>query len=218
MKEIKNKPSTAFYVYMYRDPSRNNEPIYIGKGKNNRSKVHMRLTGKSPLTNRLKHMLDNNIQPIIEYLIKDVEEDVAFENEIKFIMEYGRKDLGRGPLLNLTAGGDGVSGRIPWNKGKTKVQDYSNPNRSAKISAKAKGRIISEDTKLAMSIASKGKSKTDSHKKHIASALSGRKLSEEHRRNLSIKKKGIILPEDHKLKIRLAAIGKKRGPYKKKFV
>ena len=45
----------------------------------------------------------------------------AFQLEILLIYQYGRIDLGTGCLRNLTNGGDGVSGIIPWNKGKTGI-------------------------------------------------------------------------------------------------
>lgn len=46
-------------------------------------------------------------------------EQDAFAAEKFLISYYGRKDLSEGCLINLTNGGEGQSGRSPWNKGKS---------------------------------------------------------------------------------------------------
>lgn len=101
-----------FYTYIYRDPSRNNEPIYIGKGKKNRAWDHLRIKRKNPFIQRLQLMKKNNIVPSIE-IIDALDESHAFLMEESLIEIIGRKDLGRGSLLNLTDGGEGVAG-ILW--------------------------------------------------------------------------------------------------------
>jgi hypothetical protein len=103
----------TFYTYLYRDPSRNNEPIYVGKGKERRAWVHLRRTDKHPFTQRLQKMKRNGIKPVIEFLCKDVDEELSFLCEEEAISLYGRKDLGKGPLLNLSDGGDGPAGYKP---------------------------------------------------------------------------------------------------------
>ncbi len=100
-----------FYAYIYRDPSRNNESIYAGKGKNGRAWSHLKSKKKHPFIQRLQFMKKNNIEPSIE-IIDALDESHAFFMEECLIEIIGRKDLGKGTLLNLTDGGEGVSGRI----------------------------------------------------------------------------------------------------------
>lgn len=94
-----------FYVYVYLDPTWNDEPFYVGKGHEERAWSHSKRKDHHPLTQRLQKMSRNKIQPIIE-IADCVDEDHAFREEIKLIACYGRKDLGLGPLLNLTDGGE----------------------------------------------------------------------------------------------------------------
>ena len=61
------------------------------------------------------------------------------------------------------------------------------------------------------------KSKTDKHKNKISKALIGRTVSEESRKRQSESMRGRKQSPEHIEKKRLAAIGKKRGPYKKKL-
>lgn len=107
---------SIFYTYLYLDPSRQHprrpegEPIYVGKGKGNRYTQHSKRRPKHPLYSRLKSMQTKGVEPIIIFLAKDVDEELAFLVEQEAIDLYGRKDLGKGPLLNLTDGGEGPSG------------------------------------------------------------------------------------------------------------
>lgn len=119
---MKNQKETLFYCYLYIDPSRNNEPIYVGKGKDKRVKYHLKRKDKHPFTNRLQLMKRNGVEPIIEFLCKEIDEELAFLVEAEAIAKYGRKDLGKGPLLNLTDGGEGPSGQIFTEETKQKMR------------------------------------------------------------------------------------------------
>jgi hypothetical protein len=98
-----------FYVYIYYDPSRNNEPIYVGKGSGERAWRHLRRKNMHPFTQRLQFMKKNNIRPIIG-LYAGLDEEFSYFLEEELIKYFGRKDLGKGTLLNLTDGGDGAYG------------------------------------------------------------------------------------------------------------
>jgi hypothetical protein len=101
---------TQFYVYIYRDPSRKNEAIYVGKGQGVRSHKHLDGGSHSVLVNRrLAKMKRNGIEPIIN-VVDMPSEALAHQCEIDAIARFGRKDLGLGPLLNQTDGGEGTSG------------------------------------------------------------------------------------------------------------
>lgn len=101
--------SIKFYTYVYRDPSRNNEPIYVGKGSKRRAYIHLKKSNKHPFIQRLQKMKNNNVSPDIE-IIYALDENHSFFLEECLIEMFGRKDLGKGSLLNLTDGGEGVSG------------------------------------------------------------------------------------------------------------
>lgn len=102
--------SIQYYTYVYKDPSRINckgfpEEIYVGKGTGRRSRVHLIRTDKHPFVQRLQLMKTNNISPIIE-IIDALDEQHAYFMEECLIQCIGRKNLGKGTLLNLTDGGD----------------------------------------------------------------------------------------------------------------
>lgn len=107
----KDEEMKQFYVYVYRDPSRKNEPIYCGKGQDDRAYVHLSRIDKHPFTHRLQFMKANGIEPIIN-VVNLPSEALAFQCEIDSIARFGRKDLKLGPLLNQTDGGEGASGWI----------------------------------------------------------------------------------------------------------
>lgn len=99
-----------FYTYIYYDPSRRNEPIYVGMGQKKRAWVHLRAKRKSPFIQRLQFMKKNNISPVIG-IYADLDKEFALFLEEELITKFGRKDLGLGSLLNLTNGGEGGTGR-----------------------------------------------------------------------------------------------------------
>ena len=140
----------SFYIYIYFDPSRNMEPFYVGKGKGNRDKRHLGRKDNLPFPNRIKSMSKQGISPIIERH-EGLTEDEAFNLEIELIKMLGRKDLGLGPLLNLTDGGEGQTG-IVWTE-----------ERRKKISNAHTGKIHTDEYKKKMSDALKGKKQTKEH-------------------------------------------------------
>lgn len=133
-----------FYVYCYKHP-KTLEPFYIGKGKHNRAYYHLSKALKSEKDNKSlcitecqKIIKDINLYPIIEFVGCSLSEKDAFTIEEKNIKIIGRKDLNKGPLLNITNGGEGESNRI--HSKETKL----------KISSKLKNVPLSEERKQNM--------------------------------------------------------------------
>ena len=102
-----------FYTYIYRDPSRNNEPFYVGKGTKRRAWSHLTRTDKHPFTYRLVKMKREGVSPDIE-IIPALDEAHAYFMEECCIEVFGRKDLNKGPLLNLNDGGRGGQSGVKY--------------------------------------------------------------------------------------------------------
>ncbi len=130
-----------YYTYAYL--RENGTPYYIGKGKGDRAYAK----------HRRKRNLSVPPKERILILKQNLTEEEAFKHEIYMISVFGRKDLGTGILRNLTNGGDGASGVIPWNTGKKLSK-----NHCEKLSAAGSGRKKSEDHKRKIGEANKGKS------------------------------------------------------------
>lgn len=123
--------TNIYYVYQYLDPN-TKIPFYIGKGKGDRYQSHLRKartqTKKSyPVIDKCKQLLLESQEPIIEILEYFDNERQACNREIELIAKIGRKDCKAGPLLNLTNGGEGSSGRLWSEERKSKWQGQNNP-------------------------------------------------------------------------------------------
>ena len=147
-----------YYTYIYFDPSRDNEAIYVGKGKNKRAAKHLLRSDKHPFTQRLQKMKSNGVEPFIYFILQKVTEQEAFDKEVELITKYGRKDLGKGTLLNLTDGGNTPGA---WNKGKKMTPEHKENHKKA-LEAKGlkswhEGYIHTNESKEKMSNAHIGK-------------------------------------------------------------
>jgi hypothetical protein len=195
-------------------------PIYIGKGKwdNKRHKDHLKECRNKIFENKINYWNKNNIEPMIVILEKDLTEQEAWDLETRLIISLGRVDLKTGPLLNLTDGGEGPSGRTPWNKGK-KTQDYMSPEARKKHTEYLTGLKKPEGHGKKVAEALTGKPKLEDHKKKISESLKGnipwnkgktgvqeswakgKTFTEEHKKRLSESHKGKANTEEQKAKI-----------------
>ncbi len=149
-----------------------NEPFYIGISKDqyrpyatkNRSKYWARIVNKSDYR--------------VEILFDDLTYEQAKEKEIEFISLYGRKDLNKGCLVNMTDGGEGSVNLV-----------VSEKTRQA-LSQTNKGKIgipLSEETKRKISIAKTGVKQTKEaiENRRIGRELCGYKHSDEVKKKIS---------------------------------
>ena len=165
-------------VYQHRRKD-TNEVFYIGIGSR-------RVRAKSRENrNPYWHHVVNSVGYEIDILIDGCTREEAEEVEVGMIEAYGRRDLGTGPLVNMTRGGSGADG-------------YDRPKHS-------------KDSNIKRSVALKGKPReritTDEVRKKISEKLKGRKLSEEtlaKRIGKSSWNKGKGHSEEHKLKLKQA--------------
>jgi hypothetical protein len=107
--EIKINPG-KFYVYILSKPD--GSPFYVGCGRGSRIAQHVaasRHNKTHPKSRMIRSILRSG--ETVQYQIESWHLDyrLALAREVELIRSLGRRDLGAGPLLNLTDGGDGVS-------------------------------------------------------------------------------------------------------------
>ena len=191
-----------FYTYIYLNPLKHGkfiygkisfdyEPFYVGKGKSDRIKVHIReannTTKSSHKLNTIRKIIREGSEPIIIKIIEDVDEKTAVNKEIELIWVIGRVDLNMGPLTNKTWGGDGISGYKHTEETKRKI--------SLKFSGKNHpnyGRIVPDSQKESQREKMSGenhpffgKSCSEERRKNISKANKGKKRSENTKKILS---------------------------------
>jgi len=186
------------YVYLYSDPSRD-EPIYVGMDSGKRAWHHLKRKDMHPFVQRLQKMLRESVEPKISILFDGLDTELASLMEQELIAKYGRKDLGRGPLLNLTDGGEGLKNATEETRRK-----ISNANR---------GRKHTPETLTKMSMAQRGHPSymTVEAARKISAKLKGRVLSDEHKVKIGAGVSTSVRPpcaEETKAKISAANKGK----------
>jgi hypothetical protein len=186
------------YVYRHIRLDKN-EPFYIGIGSDknyNRAKTN---------TRRNKHWLNISKYGFeVDILFDNLTWDEACEKEKEFIALYGRSDLGKGVLCNLTNGGDGVLGRIfkhsedsklKMSKTRKGVRPYvASLETRQKLSDSAKKRGISKDhlkkmieakIKVGWTGHRKGIPHTEEARKKMSESNKGKKRTEQWRKEQS---------------------------------
>jgi hypothetical protein len=100
---VERKTMNDFYVYAHRKQT-SGEIFYIGKGRGTRAYSTKRTDFWRKVSTKYGF--------IVDFIAANLSEEDAFELEEFLILEIGRIDLGSGPLINMTAGGEGCSGRV----------------------------------------------------------------------------------------------------------
>ena len=165
-------------AYLYRHIRLDkNEVFYIGIGSD--SEGYYRRAKSNKYRNNHWNNVVNKTNYDIEILLDNLDKEKAIEKEKEFISLYGRNDLRKGTLVNMTDGGDGLKGFKHSDIAKEKISKYQktrtmsdetknkisaskigvkkgnihNTESKLKISEAMKIRIISDETKLKMSLA-----------------------------------------------------------------
>lgn len=174
--EILHPPRRDFYVYAIFRPG--GDVCYIGKGHGGRWQQHVKRSCNRRLS-RIYAKAGGDL-PVIK-VREGLTEKEAFETEGQLIAAIGRADLGSGPLVNLTDGGEGTVG---W--------------------------IAPEDVRAKMSMARRGKKLTGQNLLNVRACLIARNANEEHRARISAGLIGRKKSPEHVAKISAAQRGKKK--------
>lgn len=113
-----NPHEPVFYVYALLDIRKPGEfkygkftfeyePFYIGKGKGSRTSAHYLRSNKLVKNKISKILRETGESHVVVMLKHKMTEDTAYLLEEQAINTVGRKDQGKGPLLNLVNGGRG---------------------------------------------------------------------------------------------------------------
>lgn len=213
-----------YYIYAHINPLKN-EIFYIGKGTSNRA---YRKKGRSDWW----YKTVNKYGYIVDILEEGLTEEEALEREKWYITRIGRRDQGKGPLVNQTDGGEGTSGRIMSEEAKNKLSEAQKGKKMSeeakkKISNLNKGQIPwikdkthSTEAKKKMSENNAkfflGKKHSEESKKKMSETKKGKKPSEETRKKMSLAKKGRNHSKETKEKLSQLHKGKKLSEETKK--
>jgi hypothetical protein len=142
----------------------------------------------------------------VEFIIKDIDEEFSFLIEQEVIDLYRRKNV---KLVNITAGGEGFSGMPAWNKGLTLSE-----NHRINLSNAHKGKSWS----LSQRKSQDSKEIKEKHREAVKAAMSKPSTKEKHRLAVSVAKKGKPQSEAYKLATSIAikawwAERKQKGAY-----
>ena len=181
-----------YYVYIYLDPRKSPaEPIYVGKGKDNRSQFHKTRANNPILKRKITKINELGLEPIVEIYQNNLTEQEALNLEIELISKFGRIDLKTGTLCNLTEGGEGSSGRIASEETKKLWSEQRKGKKQTKAQYEANcNRTVSEETKKKISDSNKGRKLSQESIDKIKKAHTGSKRSEETKILMSEQRKG----------------------------
>lgn len=149
--------SNIYYVYAYL--RKDGTPYYIGKGQGNRYLA--------------KHSINipKSLDRIV-FLETQLSEVGALALERRYILWYGRKDIGTGILRNMTDGGEGSSGRVFSEETRRKISKSSSNNNLRTVQAGTHPFLSKSGISVAKSMAEKGRLHFQTRSKEIASKMS----------------------------------------------
>jgi hypothetical protein len=144
-----------------------NVPFYVGISNGNRRRPYAKKR------NPIWSYIADKTQYRVEIMLDDLTWEEALEKEKELIALYGRRDLGKGTLANMTDGGDGAIGIIQSQESKEKRR------------LKSIGRKQSEETLALMREINSGERNPMWGRRGNKNPLFGTKLSIDRRKMLS---------------------------------
>jgi len=157
--------SNKFYVYILRDPRRDDQPFYVGKGEGTRAKDHLtenkQIKGSNPWKySKIQAIRRAGLEPLVEYYSANLPEDEAYELETQLIKLYGRAGIDEGGILTNRC----LDARPPVQSGP-----------------------MSQSKRDAIAAGNRGKKRTAEQSAYLSEIRRGKKrgvYSEEHRDNI----------------------------------
>ena len=171
------------YVHIRQDT---NEIFYVGKG------TKKRIRQKDNRNKYWHNIVNKNNGFISQVIAGNLSDKEALAFEVLIIAKL--KALGV-KLCNMTNGGEGVAGLVRSPESIKKQADAIRGRPSKNL-----GRKATEQARLNMSLAHKGKKQSPEHIKKCADARRGKVYSAEHRLKISKALTGKKIPKEHILK------------------
>ena len=149
------------YVYRHIRLDKN-EPFYIGIA------THLKRAYEKSQRNKIWKSIVSRTEYVVEILFDDLTREQACKKEYEFVSLYGRIHIGTGTLANLTCGGEDFPGS--WNIGRKATEEQK-----ARLREAAKHKPpFTEERKLNISKALKGKSKSIEHREKLSKSIKGK--------------------------------------------
>jgi|688.fasta_scaffold158103_2 hypothetical protein len=180
-----------------------NQPFYIGIGSDrNYSRSY---------TKKRRNQFWCNVAKKTEFIVEIILDDLSWEEaclkEIEFISLYGRRDIGTGILVNMTNGGEGALGIIPYKRTEYHLEKIKQINL---------GKPMMEETRIKLRSANIGKTASNETREKMSRSQRGKIISKETLEKMSNSQRGRKLDKEHIEKIRLSKMGKKHSNETKK--
>lgn len=163
MSDVLNLKSAYLYRHIRLDT---NEVFYVGIGYGTTFKRSRQRSTR----NRHWKFIVTQTEYRIDILLTNMTWEQACEKEKEFILLYGRRDLGKGTLVNMTDGGEGAYGRVVSEKTKIKISESL-----AKGTHYMTGKTHSDEAKRKISAASLAQTRSADLGKKISAATKGKK-------------------------------------------
>ena len=194
-----------YYVYMLIDP-RTNKPFYVGKGKGNRAKFHLKETLETTINirkyNKIQSILKNGLEPKIMYHAIELTEVDAYNTEASLIKQYGRKGYDtHGILLNICE-----DNRPPGN------DNFITDNPGKRMKGKTYEELYGQEKATKLKESRKKTSSEREVKEITKSRMKKSALKKMENGYKMPSRKGIKDSEETRLKKSLAHKGKIKGP------
>lgn len=173
-----DKPGDRFCIYIHRRPD-TGVIFYVGIGVSQRPYVNK-------YRNNLWHKIvrKNNGDFIVEIIGENLSWEFCCAVEMGLIKTYGRINNRTGILCNMTDGGDGVTGIIHSKETREKIRKTLTGNKMS-LSARQK-----------MSIAGKGRKKSEEHIRKIGDGRKGKLHTVESKKYMAINRtKGLFIEQ-----------------------
>ena len=186
--------------------------VYIHRRKDNDEVFYVGIGNTIKRAYEIKNRKNKRWIGIVEkygYSVEIIEQDITWENacikEIKLIQEYGRLDLKKGTLVNLTDGGDGQSNPSDETRIKLRYEksdEHKNKLRTYQLGVKQSKETIEKRIKS-------GFHKSQEYRDKMSKSLSGdRNPMKKEENKIKLRKPKPPRTENHSKKISESKKGK----------